>query len=230
METLKLATKERAETGRQAKKVRAAGSVPAVIYGRGEESRNVQVAYVDFDKVYRQAGESALIDLDLGNEQVKVLVKDVQRHPLTDRYTHVDFHKVNLKEKITTEIPLEFVGESAAVKTLGGSLVKSRDYVEIECLPTDLVHEIKVDLSRLATFDDVIRVSDLEIPPGIEILDDADMTIAVVEPPLTEEQLAAMEAADAAPVDVSAIKTEAEEKKEKEAAAKAAEAETEAKK
>lgn len=225
METLKLAIKDREKTGRQAKQVRSEGEVPGVIYGFETENRNISAPYNDFAKVYRTGGESSLIDLQVeGGDTVKALIKDVQRHPITDRFTHVDFFKVNLNEKIRTEVRLVFTGEAPAVKALGGSLVTNKDHVEMECLPTNLVKEIEVDLSGLETFEDLIRVSDLKLPEGVEVLDEPERVLVTVAAPRTEEEMKAEEEA-ATEGDVSEVKTEAEVKKEAEEAAAASEEE-----
>lgn len=220
MEAIKLAAKKR-DASVKAKKLRAQDLVPGVVYGHDVENKNVAMDYNSFAKAIRAAGESTLIDLGIeGGEAVKVLIKDWQVDPITNRFIHVDFYQVNLKEKLKTEIALNFIGESPAVKGLGGSLVKTLDSVLVECLPTDLVSSIDVDVSSLATFDDMIKVRDLKVPAGIEILENADEVIVMVEAPMTEEQLKALESAT--PADVTAIKTEAEEKKAAEEAKKAA--------
>lgn len=110
-----------------------------------------------------------------------------------------------MDEKIKTEIPLEFVGESEAVKSLEGSLVQNKDSVEVECLPGDLVGEIQIDISVLKTFDDSIHISDITVPHGIEILADAEEMIASVEPPRSEEELAELETPSAAEEEKEAI-------------------------
>lgn len=221
MEAIKLALKKR-DASLKAKKLRQQSLIPAVIYGHGTENKNVAMDYNSFHKAFKAAGESTLLDLEIeGDGTVKALVKDWQVEPLSNRYIHVDFYQVNLKEKLKTEIALNFVGESPAVKEQGGSLVKTLDSVLVECLPTDLVHQIDVDVTSLKSFDDMITVKDLKVPAGIEILENADEVIAKIEAPMTEDQLKALE--NAAPVDVTAIKTEAEEKKAAEDAAKAAE-------
>lgn len=230
MDSLKLAIKERQETGRQVTQVRAEDRIPGVIYGHETDNRNVSVDYNSFAKVHKAGGESTLVELDQdGTESVKVLIKDTQRDPITDRYTHIDFYKVNLKEKTTAEISLVFEGESAAVKAHGGFLQTPNDAVEVEALPDKLPHDIKVDISKLETFDDVIRAGDLPLPEGVELVTDAERTIAFVNPPKSEEEIEAEEAAMSEPADVSEIKTESEEKKEAEAAEKAAEGEGEKK-
>lgn len=223
MEAIKLALKKR-DVSIKAKKLRAQGLIPAVIYGHGTENKNVAATYNEFAKAFKTAGESTLMDLEIeGDGTVKALVKDWQIEPISSRYTHVDFYQVNLKEKLKAEIVLNFVGESPAVKEQGGSLVKSLDRVRVECLPTDLVHQIDIDLSTLKTFDDMIHVRDLQVPSGIEILENPDATIVTVEAPMSEEELKALETPTAPAGDVTAIKTEAEEKKAAEEAKKAAE-------
>lgn len=222
MEAIKLALRKR-DGKTKPKKLRLKNLLPAVIYGHGVESKSVMADYNTFRKVIKAAGESTLIDLEIeGDGTVKALIKDWQVDPISNRYTHVDFYQVNLKEKLKTEIALNFVGESPAVKEQGGSLVKTLDSILVECLPTDLVHAIDVDVTALKSFDDMIAVKDLKIPEGIHVLENPDETVAKVEAPMTEDQLKALETPMVA--DVTAIKTEAEEKKAAEEAKKAAEA------
>ncbi|MFA5184581.1 MAG: 50S ribosomal protein L25 [Patescibacteria group bacterium] len=173
--------------------------LPGVLYGKGVANKNLQIKKVDFDKVFGQAGESNLIDLEVDKETVKVLVKETQRDVLKNFYTHVDFYQVNMKEKITTEIPLHFIGEAKAVKELGGALIKDMSSVEVECLPTDLVDHIDVDISVLKTFDDSIHVNDLILPKGMTLLLHTNEVVAAVkEPKVEEEPVAAEPAAEAA--------------------------------
>ncbi len=166
----------------------AADYIPAVLYGNGIESQSLKLKKVDFEKAYETAGESNLIDLDFGSGAVKVLVKDTQRDVLKYTFTHVDFYQVNMKEKVSTEIPFSFIGEAKAVKELGGMLMKEMDGIEIECLPSDLVDHIDVDISVLTTFDDVITVGDLILPKGFELKHNnaEDVVAKVVEPKAQE--------------------------------------------
>jgi large subunit ribosomal protein L25 len=222
MEAIKLSLKKR-DASVKAKKLRLQSLVPAVIYGHGTENKNVMVDYNSFHKAFKAAGESTLLDLEIeGDGTVKALVKDWQVEPLSNRYTHVDFYQVNLKEKLKTEIALNFVGESPAVKEQGGSLVKILDSILVECLPTDLVHQIDVDVTSLKSFDDMIAVKDLKVPEGIHVLENPEEAIAKIEAPMTEDQMKALETV--APVDVTAVKTEAEVKAAEEAAKAAEEA------
>ncbi len=222
MEAIKLALKKR-DASVKPKKLRLKSLVPGVIYGHGTENKNVMADYNSFHKAFKAAGESTLLDLEIeGEGTVKALVKDWQVEPLSNRYTHVDFYQVNLKEKLKTEVALNFIGESPAVKEQGGSIIKTLDSILVECLPMDLVHSIDVDVSVLKSFDDMITVKDLTAPAGIEILENADEVIVKIEAPMTEDQLKAME--NAAPIDVTAVKTEAEVKAAAEAEKTAAEA------
>lgn len=170
-----------------------------VLYGKGVENKSIKIKKSDFNKVFSEAGESNLIDLDLGAESVKVLVKDTQRDIIKNFFTHVDFYQVNMKEKITTEIPLHFIGEAKAIKELGGALIKDMDSLEVECLPSELVDHIDVDISVLKTFDDAIRVNDLVLPKGLTLVHHTNEMIAAVKEPKVEEEPVAAEAA-AAPV------------------------------
>lgn len=207
--------------GKAVKKLRLEGKLPAVLYGHGLEPRNLFVLYNPFSKVFKEAGESTLVDLYVDGEPHKVLIADVQYHPVTDKLEHVDFREVKMTEKIEADIPLKFIGESRAVKELGGILVKSIGQVKVRCLPQYLAHEIEVDLSPLGEFGSVIRVSDIKIPEGIELLlVNLREVVATVTAPREEEVAPAP-----AEVDLSAIKTVGEEKKAAKEAEKKAEEE-----
>jgi large subunit ribosomal protein L25 len=175
-------------------------------------------------RVLRAAGQSSLIDVSVDEKPaVKVLVKEVQMDPLKTIPMHIDFQQVRMDEKLSVKVSLAFTGESKAVKSAGGTLVKSLDEVEVRCLPGNLPHEILVDISALSSFDDAIMTGDLKMPEGVELVTPSNITVATVEAPLTEEELKALEAAASGPADLSAIKTEGEEKKAADAAKKAEE-------
>jgi len=189
----------------------AADFIPAVLYGKGIENQSLKLKKVDFEKAFSGAGESNLIDLDLGNGSVKVLVKDSQRDVLKYTFTHVDFYQVNMKEKIVTEIPLHFTGEAKAVKELGGMLMKEINELEVECLPSDLVDHIDIDISVLKTFDDVITIGDLVLPKGLELEHNnaEDVIVMVVEPKAEAEEVKPVEVAPAVAAPADAKKEEA---------------------
>lgn len=162
--------------------------VPAILYGREVDNVSLKIKRTDLERLVKEAGESNLIDLNYGDNNVKVLIKETQRHPVNDVLQHVDFFQVNMKEKITTEIPLEFVGESKAIRELSGSLIRNVNALEIECLPKDLVDHLDVDISVLNTFEDEIKVSDIKIPATWDLLSDPDVIVASVIPPRVEEE------------------------------------------
>lgn len=194
-ESLSLQVKTRTQSGsKNAQELRSEKRIPAVLYGHGLESISVEVPEQKMHNVYTAAGESTLIDLTVDEkEPVKVVIHDVQRDALNHTISHVDFYQVKMDEKMHAEIELVFEGAAPAVKNLGGTLVKNIDHIQIECLPKDLVHHITVDISTLATFDDVIRVKDLSVPSGVTLLQDDEDGIASVAAPRTEEELKALE-------------------------------------
>ncbi len=172
----------RQEFGKRLKKIREAGKLPAVLYGHGIKNINLTLNYHDFEKVLNKISESDLIDLTIDeNKPVKVLIHDIARDPVTNKFLHLDFYQVRMDEKITTQVELNFVGESPAVKELGGVLVKALDEVEIECLPGDLISKIDVELTSLKTFDDIVRVKDLSVPAKVTILTPTETTVVLVE-------------------------------------------------
>lgn len=192
--TLKLNVAARTETGKALEALRKRDLIPAVLYGHDVAPVSLSVNYLDFTRTLKTAGESTLIELSLDSKKpVNVLIQDVTTHPLSGRFMHVDFYQVNMKEEIETDVPLEFVGESAAVKALSGVLVRSLEEVKIKCLPSNLPHALEVDLSKLATFDDAIKVGDIVLPQGVELLDDAETIIATVAAPRTEAEMAALD-------------------------------------
>ena len=169
--------------------LRGKGLIPVVCYGAKIKSLPLVVEYLSFQKVFAEAGENTVISLDFDNKKNKVLVKDVQYHPVTGRFMHVDFLAVDITKEITAMVPLDFIGVSKAVKDDGGVLVKNIDEIEVECLPTSLPKEINVHIESLKTFDDVIKVGDLAIPEQVKISLNKDDIVATVTPPRSEEEL-----------------------------------------
>lgn len=209
--------------GGKADEARTMGEIPGVVYGGDRTTTTVvSVQGTDFIRLYNEAGESTLIDFSIdGGAPVKVLVQSVQLDPIKNLPVHVDFRQINMNKPMEVDVELNFVGEAPAVKDLAGTLNKALDTVTVTCLPKDLVSEITVDLSALKTFDDAIRVKDLVVPAGITIETDPEQTLAKVIPPLSEEELKAMEEV-VAPVDLSAIEVEKKGKTDEEIAAEGA--------
>ncbi len=165
--------------------------IPAEYYGRGVENKSIQIDYQTFRKLFRVAGTNTVIELNVdGKEKMNVLVHDLQRNPVTDLITHVDFVNVRMDEDIHTNIPLEFVGVSKAVKELGGILVHNIDEVEVKCLPKDLVHSIEVSLDPVVDFHSFVRIKDVVAPSGITILNAPEDVVVSASAPRVEEEIA----------------------------------------
>jgi large subunit ribosomal protein L25 len=201
MANVKLEAKNREIVGKKVKRLRADGWIPAVLFGAEQASTPVQVEERELDRTLREAGSTALIDLHLDEESKPhiVLVRDIQRDVLTSRLQHVDFYQVQLDRKVKTSPSLHIVGEAPIVETTAGVLVQILNQVEVECLPTDLIDAIEVDVSSLESLEDSITIGDLQVPPGVTILaDPADPVVSVVVPRaafLDEEEEAAAEEA-----------------------------------
>jgi large subunit ribosomal protein L25 len=188
---ISLNAKTRSEKTKNPKRLREKGIIPVVLYGgKDVKNQNIEVKLLDFERAYSEAGESSLLDLVIdGKEPVKVIVKDVQKNPVKDVIIHADLYQVDMKNKIQTEIPLKFVGESEAVNVHGGFLIKSFDFIEVECLPGDLVSFIEVDISSLKNLNDSIQLSDIKLPEGIVPEGDLnDQIVSVIEPRKEEEK------------------------------------------
>jgi large subunit ribosomal protein L25 len=186
---------EKREAGKP-EETRESGLIPGVVYGPEMEPVSISMDYNTFTKLYAEAGASSLIDFTVeGNgEPTKVLIQDIQYNPVKGNIIHVDFRQIKMGEEMTTDVALNYVGEAPAVKELGGTLNTGNDTLTVKCLPKDLVSELEVDISVLATFEDVITIADVKLPEGITILtDDTATLLAKVTAPLTEEQLKAME-------------------------------------
>ena len=179
--------------GKNTRHLREKGKIPAVIYGAGKENVLLELELKDFERVFRQAGESSLVELEIGSDKRNVLIHEVARDPIKDKPLHIDFLEVRMDKPIKAEVALEYIGESPAVKNFGGILVKVAHKIEIEALPKDLPHEIKVDISKLVNLEDKLTVRDLKLPSGVKALTELEEIIVIVEAPRTEEELKAEE-------------------------------------
>lgn len=204
---MKLVAKKRKILGKKVKTLRHAGTLPAVIFGGKEDSTPIELAANEFKKVYAQAGESTLFDLEIDGKNEKVLVSEVQHDPL-GKLLHADLRRVLASEKITAAIPLVIEGESRPVKSGEGVLLTLLPELEVECLPQDLPHEIKVDLSPLTEVGQGVTVSQLPIdqekvkvighePEELVVKVDYPQVAEVEEAPVSEEEaIAAVEATE----------------------------------
>jgi len=189
------------------RELRRQGLIPAIVYGNDYKNQRIALDQTSFLRIFKEAGTSNLIELEVeGETPVKTLIQETQIDPLHSSILHIDFFKVNMKEKIHADIPLIFVGDSKAVIENEGTLITPKASIEVECLPADLIPELEVDISILDDFEKDIRVSDLKVPAGVEILDEEDEVIAHVEEPRSDEELAELETEVVE--DVSAIEVE----------------------
>lgn len=188
MSTLQLTATTR-DKEKSAKRLRATGMLPGIVYGHNVPSKMVSLPLNDFYKVYHKAGESTIIDLKVDNKpSEKVLIYDLDHDVLTNEIIHVDFYRIKMNEKIQVEVPLHFIGEAPAVKEMGGVLVKQLDHLTVRCLPQDLVKSLDVKLDDLTDFQKVIRVGDLRVPQMITMLRDKNEVIVTVSAPRVEEK------------------------------------------
>lgn len=186
-----------------------AGKIAGVVYGPKQPSVSLAIDKRVFEKTLEEAGESTIISLEGLGEAMEVLVQDVDFDPVKGNVRHVDFYAIEAGKEITVDVPLEFIGEPEALK-LGGVLTKALHEIEITCRPSKLPKEIVVDVSSLNTFEDSIRVKDLNLPEGVKVENDAEETVAVVVPVEEEKE------EPVAPIDMSAIEVEKKGKTEEE--------------
>jgi large subunit ribosomal protein L25 len=205
--TMELKAEKREKFGKAARSLRATGLIPAELYGRGVENLHLSVSAKDFDRVFKQAGETGIVEIAVGGDKRSVLIHEVQRDYLSGEVIHVDFHEVRMDEKIRAHVPVEVVGESPAVKGLGGVLNRTVSELEVEALPGDLPSKFSVDISGLAELNQSVYVRDISVPKGVLILAPPDTAVVTVTPPRAEE------VAPAAPAEVAEVKVETEEKK-----------------
>jgi len=195
---LDLNVQKRTVFGRKIKKLRQEGILPANIYGKDVKSIGVQIDLKTFSDVYKQTGETGLVNLTVGKETKArpVLIHNLQKDPVTDEPLHVDFRQVDLTKKVTADIPLEFISEAPAVEK-GGVVVQLMDEVEVEALPTDFPDKIEVDVSRLAKIGDSIALKDLKIDTKkVKLTEENLKTLVVqIEEPTKEEEKPAEETA-----------------------------------
>ena len=198
------------DTDDKAKALRREGFIPAEYYGNGVENLSIQMDYQSFRRLYRQAGDNTVIDLNIeGKGAKKVLVHNVDYDPVSGNYMHVDFIHVNMNEEVTTHVPIVLEGLAPAVKELGGVLMQNLDQIEIRCLPAHLLHEITLNVESLVDFHSVLHVSDIKLPSTVELLTDPSVTVATVVAP-REEEPETVEEVDVASVEVTSEKKEEE--------------------
>lgn len=180
MANYQLTVEERTETGKSyARKLRAMGKIPAVIYGSGKESTNIEVGVRDVEKALSAQG--SLIDLDIAGAKRTVLVKDMRRDPVRGTLQHLDFHEIDLSKKLQIVVPIRVTGDDTRPND-GGVVQTLLWEVEVLCLPTDIPEAIVVDVSDVE-LEQTVTVADLELPSGVEVVLDADEAVLKVGVP-----------------------------------------------
>lgn len=176
----KAKVEKRKITGKKVKKLRQQEILPANLYGKEMKSQAIQIPIQEFKDLFEKVGETGIVEVDLEKEKIPALIHNVHVHPLTKEPLHADFLKINLKEKITAQIPLEFTGEPQAVKDNLGSFMHPISEIEVEALPTDLPESIEVNVDELASVGDQILVKDITAPQGVEIKNEEGDVIAMI--------------------------------------------------
>jgi large subunit ribosomal protein L25 len=184
-ERVSIAARARAVTGKQVRRLRREGRLPANVYGRGIESLALDLDAHDFSRTIKRSGSRALFDLSVeGEAQPRpVVVRQISRKGGTGDPIHVDFFQVDPRRPIQATVGLRLVGEAPAVRDLAGTLAPSIDNVQVRCFPLAIPETIDADLSKLTSFDVTLTVGDLSAPADVEILTDPSVVIATVIPP-----------------------------------------------
>ncbi|MFM2374735.1 MAG: hypothetical protein RLZZ234_730 [Candidatus Parcubacteria bacterium] len=207
--TLTLNATLREARGKKNEALRSAGDMPAVVYGPKHEAQSIVINTRDFSKILKEAGESTIITLSGIGKDTDVLIHDVDVDPVTGEVRHADLYAIESGKAIHIRVPIEFVGESPAVK-LGAVITKVLHDIEIEALPKNLPQHLTVDVSTLVNLHDMIHVKDLVLPEGVVVKEEGDEIVAVASE--------VKEEVDAAPtaIDMSAIEVEKKGKTETE--------------
>ncbi len=193
---ISLSVQPRKVVGRKVKTLRRQGFIPANIFGKKIKSANIQVNHDEFKKIYDTAGETNIVYINLTGETKErpVLITNIHSNPVTGSFLHIDFHQIDLSQKVTASIPLTLVGTAPAEDEKGAVIVQVLNEIEIEALPTDLPDALEVDLSSLKEFGDSVSVKDIKIDSSkIEIKTDLEQQIVQAQEPKEEETTAPTE-------------------------------------
>jgi len=171
----------------KAKNTRKKGKVPAILYGPGIENIKIELESKELNETLKKESESSHISLKVNGKEFSVLIKEIQRDPLSGKILHIDFFQPSIREKIRVSVPLIFEGEFEAQK-FGGVLVKNLSEIEVKGFWKNIPKEIKVDISKLKSFEDKILVANLKLPKGIEVLREKNEIVAFIAKPEKEEE------------------------------------------
>jgi len=160
--------------------IRKMGEIPAVFYGPKQKSTSITVNEKDFQKIWKEAGESTTIFLETPNGEVETLIHEVQFHPVINKPIHIDFFAIDVTKEIEVKIPLEFIGISPAIKNGLGILVKVLHELEIKSLPKNLPNNFQIDITKLVALEDQIIVKDVKLPDGVSLITNEEEVIALI--------------------------------------------------
>ena len=186
---LVLQAESRSVLGKKVKRLRRDDLVPANVYGRGQESHAIQASMNEIRRVFSTVDRNAVVSMSIdgASDTIPVVLRDIQRHPVTRRLLHLDFYQVDLTRAIHSEARLLLIGDSEAV-TKGGTVVQSLEHLMLEALPTDMPSVIEVDISVLEDFGHSVLVRDLELPDGVIALTDEAVAVATALAPRVAEE------------------------------------------
>ncbi len=175
--------------GRKVKNLRKEGIIPAIIYGKKIKSEPIEIKLGEFQKVFKQVGETGLLELQVDGSKRPVLIHFVQKDPINDFPLHIDFLQVDLKEKVTAKVPITIIGESPVEKQGLGTVVQYLDEVEVEALPGDLPEKFEINANDLNSVDQTIIIKDLKYDKTkVEIRDDLQKIVVKVEAAKEEKE------------------------------------------
>ena len=167
--------------GKRSRRLHGQGKLAAVVYGHNTKPTPLVLDRLEFQKVFLKSGRTHLVDLVVdGDRTDKVLVREIQTHPRRLGPIHVDFYQVNLEEKITVEVPIHLVGESAAVKRGDADILQPLHSLRVECLPSDIPEAFEVDMTPLEEIESELRISDITLPKGVTVLIDAEELVVKI--------------------------------------------------
>jgi large subunit ribosomal protein L25 len=175
---LKAATRDL--LGKSSRRLHGQGKLAAVVYGHNTKATPLVLDRLEFQKVFLKSGRTHLVDLVVDGRTDKVLVREIQTHPRRLGPIHVDFYQVNLEEKITVEVPVHLVGESAAVKRGDADILQPIHSLRVECLPSDIPEAFEVDMTPLEEIESEVRISDIKMPKGVTVLIDPEELVVKI--------------------------------------------------
>jgi len=211
---MELKVEKREILGKKADSLRKQGLLPAELYGHGVVNLHLSINAKEFERVYKEAGENTVINVEVDGVKKPVMIYDVQLHPLRGSVEAVDLYEVKMDEEIEAPVPLEFIGESAPVKEGLGVFIEAMDEIEVEAFPADIPQKITVDVSILKAVGDSIYVKDLPITAKYKFTVDGETVVASVAELQKEEEIVETE------ITPDQVVVETEEKKAEREAAK----------